>query len=334
YGQGILRSSDGGAHWTLLGGGGSPFNNPGPFVGKAVARILIDPATAGSAGSTTIWAATTVGAFTGATSPACASPSGPNVGLWRSDDSGQTWHLQDVPAGLAGLFSVQDAAIDPTDGNIVYAAVRSTGVFKSVNAKADGATYTRMGSGFPIGSNVTPVRRINVAIGGAAARNTLYAAIENGNGADQLFGLFKSSNGGATWANIDDGFNGSASFANVAVVVGGNTLTLGLVTRISGPPFKTDGTWANRRLLVTLTGGAGAVLSRTVFRVLDPDHLLLASTTGFAAATTAQYSVGNYPAYCNGQCFYDMTITVDPADPTGGRIYVGGNPHSFSPNAA
>ncbi|HXI28702.1 MAG TPA: hypothetical protein VNG89_09770, partial [Vicinamibacterales bacterium] len=335
YGQGILRSDDGGKHWTLLGSGGNAFNNPGPFVGKAVARILIDPATAGSTRSTTIWAATTIGVFSGGTIPACQSPSGPNVGLWRSTDSGETWQLQNVPAGQAGLFSVQDAAIDPTNGDIVYAAVRSTGVFKSVNAKAAaGATYTRMGAGFPIGSNVTPVRRINVGIGGAAARNTLYAAVENGNGADQLFGLFTSTNGGATWSNIDDGFNGTASFVNTPVVVGGNTVTLGQVTRITGPSFKTDGTWTNRRFLITQTGGPGAVLSRTVFRVLDADHLLLASTTGFAGATIAQYSVANYPAYCNGQCFYDMTIGVDPADATGRRIYVGGNPENFSPNAA
>src|SRR5262249_17711076 len=108
YGQGILRSSDGGKHWTLLGSGGSPFNNPGPFVGKAVAKILIDPATAGSTRTTTIWAATTLGIFSGATYPACQSPSGPNVGLWRSTDSGQTWDLQNVPAGQAGVGSGAD----------------------------------------------------------------------------------------------------------------------------------------------------------------------------------------------------------------------------------
>jgi hypothetical protein len=57
------RSIDGGRHWTLLGGGGDPFGNTGPFVGKTVSKILIDPTTAGSARGTTLWASTTFGFF-------------------------------------------------------------------------------------------------------------------------------------------------------------------------------------------------------------------------------------------------------------------------------
>ena len=334
YGQGILRSLDGGRHWTLLGGGGGPFGNTGPFVGKAVSKILIDPTTAGSATGTTLWASTTFGFFESGTVATCDTPNGVGpVGLWRSTDSGQSWQLQNVPAGGAGLTSVQDAAIDPTNSNIVYAAVRSTGVFKSINAKGSPATYAAVTAGFPAGSNVSPLRRINISIGGPNAPNTLFAAIENNSGS-ALWGLFKSTNGGALWSNIDAGFNGSASFANVDIDPGPGVTARGLVTRISGPSFVTDGSWAGRRLLVTLTGATRAVLSRTVSVVIDADHLLLRTTTGFAAATTASYSVGNYPAYCDGQCFYDMTVAVDPTESTGGRIYIGGNPQVFFPNHA
>jgi hypothetical protein len=335
YGQGILRSTDGGQHWTLLGTGGNPFGNTGPFVGKTVSKILIDPASAGSEASTTIWAATTFGFFESGTIATCDLPNGVGpVGLWRSTDSGQTWQLQNVPAGAAGVTSVQDAAIDPTNSDIVYAAVRSTAVYKSTNAKAAAATYTAMTSGFPAGSSVTPLRRINLTIGGAAAASTLYSAIENGAAGDRLWGLYKSTDGGARWSHVDAGFNGSATFANVDIDPGPATTLRGLVTRLSGPVFKTDGSWNGRRLIVTQTGQTRAVLSRTVLQVVDDSHLLLTTTTGFAAPTTANYSVASYPSYCDGQCFYDMTIAADPADATGGRIYVGGNPHVFFPNLA
>lgn len=334
YGQGILRSADGGRTWTLLGNTGNPFNNPGPFSGKAIARILIDPVTAGSTTSTTLWVATTIGVFSGGTIPTCQSPSGPNVGLWRSTDSGQTWQLQNVPAGLAGRFSVQDAAIDPNNSNIVYAAVRATGVFKSVDAKAAVATYVETPAGFPLGSTATPLSRIRVGIGGPAASGVLYAAIESGQ-LSRLFGLFKTANGGGSWTHVDAGFNGNATFAVADADPGPGVLLLVQVTRVTGPPFKTDGTWTSRRLLISPPGEARATHSRTIFRVVDDRHLFL--TTASLAGTVAgagQYSVGNYPTYCDGQCFYDMTVSIDPSDPSGQRIYVGGNPRNFSPNFA
>ena len=241
YGQGILRSTDGGENWKLLGGGGAVFNNPGPFVGRAVARIIIDPKTAGSRRHTTLWASTTIGVQSGGTIPTCsiANPAAP-FGLWRSNDSGATWQLQNVPVPGAGAFSVQDMVLDPVDHETLYAAVRSSrvGVWKSTNAATGApATFTAMGVGFPTSANI---RRINVAIGGPGAPGTLYAAVENTSGS-RLLGLFKTTDGAATWS-----------------------------------------------------------------------------------------TVASVPAYCSGQCFYDMTVAVDPRDPTGNRVFIGGNPHAFA----
>ena len=163
YGRGILRSTNGGRTWTLLGGAGAPFNNPGPFAGKAIARIIIDPTTAGSSRKTTLWASTTFGFFASGTIATCATPTpvGVPFGLWRSKDSGATWELQNVPTGAAGTISVQDMALDPTNHDVLYAAVRSTGVFKSVNASSGSpAAFTQQTAGFPTGSSSTPLRRI------------------------------------------------------------------------------------------------------------------------------------------------------------------------------
>ena len=83
-------------------------------------------------------------------------------GLWRSTDSGATWQLQNVPNPGAGGFGIQDLALDPTNSNILYAGVRTSGVWKSINAKAAVATFTRMGTGFPpVNSFVTFSRTIS-----------------------------------------------------------------------------------------------------------------------------------------------------------------------------
>ena len=239
YGQGILRSRDGGEHWTLLGGGGGVFGNPGPFVGRSVAKIIVDPATAGSLNHTTLWASTTIGLFSGGTIQTCAIANlAAPFGLWRSTDSGATWELQNVPAPGAGGFSVQDMALDPTNHETLYVAVRSRTVWKSTNA-ATGvpATFAPAGTGLSTSANV---RRINISIGGAGAPGTLFAAEENTAGSS-LFGLYKTTDGAATWTKL-----------------------------------------------------------------------------------------ASVPSYCSGQCFYDMTVAVDPRDPTGNRVFIGGNPHTFA----
>ena len=321
YGRGILRSVNGGRTWKLLAGVGSPLANPGPFAGKAVARIIIDPVSAGSKTNTTLWAATTIGVYSSGTIATCAVPSSVPFGLWRSQDSGQTWELQNVPltAPGPGNFSVQDMALDPVNHDVLYAAVRSDGVWKSTNAATGGsAVFTRVVTGFAVGSSAHPLRRINLGIAGPGAPGTLYAAVENGSGS-RIFGLYRTTDGAASWAHVDNGNNGAATVANGS----------SFVNRVSGPAFpgpyfpSFKSVWTGRRFVVN------DQFSMTVRYVVSANQLRLTATypgpTGAAA-----WSVGNYPNYCDGQCFYDMTVAVDPTDPSGNRLFVGGNPHTFS----
>jgi photosystem II stability/assembly factor-like uncharacterized protein len=313
YGRGILRSVDGGRHWKRLAGDGALFDNPGPFAGKAVARIIIDPATAGSKSRTTLWASTTFGFFMSGTVATCDTPTTGPFGLWRSQDSGRTWQLQNVPAGGAGTISVQDIALDPVNHEVLYAAVRSNGVWKSTNAATGTpAVFTKAAAGFPTGSSASALRRITLGIAGPGAPGTVYAAVEN-SVRSRLFGLFKTTNGGTSWSHVDNGNKGTATVTSGSRVV----------NRVSGPSFQTGGVWIGRRIIFDNR------ISLTVSSVVSPTQLRLTAnypgTTGAAA-----WSVGNYPNYCDGQCFYDMTVAVDPTDPSGNRLFVGGNPHTYS----
>src|SRR5262249_50446997 len=122
-----------------------------------------------------------------------------------------------------------------------------------------------------------------------------------------LWGVFKSTDGGTTWSHLQ-------------AATGNATLSGTTLTATSGT-FVTDGSWVRRRILL------GANTSGIIASVTDSTHLTLANLSG---SFTGTWSTGSYPGYCDGQCFYDMTIAADPTDGAAARVYVGGNPNSFS----
>src|SRR5438093_2981814 len=180
YGCGVLRSTDGGVTWTQLGG--AVFDTP--TGGAHISKIVVDPATAGSASSSTVFAAT-------------------SFGLYKSVNSGGAW------SRLLSA-SVTDVLQNPSNGSVLLAAVGcsytscnpaslANGVYKSVNG---GATWSLVAGGFPS----FDVGRIQLATA-VSSPSTLYAAVQNALGAGgndgTLLGLFKSTDGGATWTGLD-----------------------------------------------------------------------------------------------------------------------------------
>ncbi len=131
-GQGILKSTDGGSTWTLLGQTYFAYQ-------AGISRILVDPTPAGSPSNPT---GNTVYAVGLSSFPSVTAASG----AWKSMDGGVTWNL--ISSGIAAsAIAVQDLeyTLDGTGTNLtLYMAVRdASGSNPQVNgfySSLDGGT--------------------------------------------------------------------------------------------------------------------------------------------------------------------------------------------------
>lgn len=184
YGRGVLRSTNGGTSWNLLGN--SVFNY------QAISKIVVDPTN-----SNVVYVADTGDAENGFDNG--------NIGVWKSTNGGFSW--VNTTLGIPnydhneGAFS--DLVMDPTNPQTLYTAIGTyagepaNGIYKTTNG---GATWTPAGnapSGLALG-------RIALAIAPSSPQ-TLYAAIAgsgNGNSFGSLLEMLKSVDGGNTWVQL------------------------------------------------------------------------------------------------------------------------------------
>src|SRR5262249_7137625 len=127
---------------------------------------------------------------------------GGNTGVWKSTDGGLTW--TNTTTGISTSSAFTDVELDPSDPQIVYAAVgtirgaAANGVYKSTDG---GATWSVAGN-FPMS-----VRdgRITITIAPTDSQ-TLYAAIsgsgQGGTSLGHLVAVMKSTDGGTTWTSL------------------------------------------------------------------------------------------------------------------------------------
>ena len=176
WGDGIYKSTDGGAHWTNLGLRES----------YQIARIVVDPVDNDIvyvAALGNLWAA------------------GGERGIYKTTDGGLSWSRVLDPGPDAGGT---DLVMDPGNRKVLYAATYerrraswgfngggpASGIWKTVDA---GRTWSRLENGLPKGDKGRiglDVYRKNPDI--------VYARVEH----PKESGVYRSENGGASWAKM------------------------------------------------------------------------------------------------------------------------------------
>ena len=198
WGDGVYRSTDGGATWT----------HAGLRTSRAIARIVVhpkDPATAYVAATGDLWNA------------------GGERGVYKTTDGGATWkRVLAAPAPHDALAGGGDVAVDPLDPNVVYAALYARqrkpwsfaygpeltggkdvgGIYKSTDG---GASWTKLGGGLPAMTG-----RIGLSV---YAKNpkVVYAVVQSDEGGTTSIdevrskrgGVFRSDDAGATWTRTN-----------------------------------------------------------------------------------------------------------------------------------
>ena len=177
-GGGILKSTNGGVSWTLLG--------TSVFDQVAFGSLVVDPHNSSNL-FVTVW----------------YGPNGNSGGVYKSIDGGVTWTntTSSLHTGAAS-----DIVMDPTNSQILYAGLTqgagggtTNGLYKTTNG---GTTWTRLAGGMLTGSAVGVSIRVAVA---PASAQTVYATVFDpalGNAPDGLPHRYRSSDGGTTWTSL------------------------------------------------------------------------------------------------------------------------------------
>ncbi|HEX4589439.1 MAG TPA: hypothetical protein VH120_05895, partial [Gemmataceae bacterium] len=196
-----------------LGGNTNQFGAAGPVVNKLLA-VAVDPT---DPTQDILYAA--VGS--GESEPPSLFPGAVfGSGIWRSTDGGATWaNIVDSTAAPfssgtttipANSLSFTDVAVDPTNSNVVYAAIGNTfgdptnGVYRSTNALSASPTWSLLigGSAFVPGENPG---NIKLAIS-PTQPSTVFASLalrtDPQTGFAPLLGVFRTQDAGTNWAPV------------------------------------------------------------------------------------------------------------------------------------
>ena len=175
---GMLRTTNGGATWTTIDGGGA-------LIGKNIAGIA-------GRGATIVIAVDNADNYVY-----------DEVGIFRSTNTGATWTQISVgdgsTTGLPGGVSY-DLASDPSNNSVLYTNIQfaatggSNGIYKSTNS---GATWTKVSTSTMDSQINSNTDKVEISVGSS---NNVYVVIVN---SGSLARVYRSGNGGSSWSSMD-----------------------------------------------------------------------------------------------------------------------------------
>lgn len=284
YGDGVYRSTDGGASWTRMGLESS----------EHVTEILIHPGD-----SNVIWVA--------AQGPLWSE--GGQRGIFKSSDGGATWKQTLGDEAWTGAASL---VMDPREPDRLYAATwqrhrtvaaymgggPESGLHRSLDG---GETWEQLEAGLPEGS----MGKIGLAIS-PQQPDVVYAAIELDR---RSGGIYRSSDRGATWEKRSDTVSGGTGPH--------------YYTELYASPHRFDHLYlADVRMQVSTDGGKTfermperfkhSDNHALAFRADDPDYLLVGTDGGLYESFD---SAENWRFFANLPLTQFYKIAVDDAEP-------------------
>ena len=182
FGNGVLKSTDGGFTWSHVSGD--------TFRGVSISRIVVNPTDPNR-----LYAAVLRGRG-GARRVTPPNPS--TYGIWESQDGGVNWTLR---KGTTNQFmGATDLEIDPVTPNVMYASFWQDAIYKSTDY---GVHWTPIMNGFPAGADyATGFTRFSITVSHPAGHPAvLYAGFDyvDSNGDGQPSNVWKSTDEGASW---------------------------------------------------------------------------------------------------------------------------------------
>ena len=187
FGNGILKSTDGGETWSHVSG---DF-----FVAVSVSRLIVDPNDPNH-----LWAAVISGR-----GGARRTPPGVNsqLGIWESHDGAASWTL--IKPAPKPQYGATDLEVDPQDTQVMYASFWGDSIYKSTNG---GATWAPIMNGLPTVHNFDNLTRWSIGLSHPAGQDAvLYTGTDyiDDSGTHHKSQVWRSDDEGASWQALPTG---------------------------------------------------------------------------------------------------------------------------------